>query len=441
MIGKIKQFLGHDVWRIRATSLPRSKSIFLTVIRTFLVALRGFSEDKCKLQASALTFFTLLSIVPIVAMAFGIAKGFGFEGMLERKLMENFQGQEEVIARVIEFARNMLEKTSGGLVAGIGIAILFWTVIKVLGNIEESFNTIWGIKKGRSLARKFSDYLAIMLICPVLFIVSSSLNVFITSQIELITEKIAILGAISGFIFFCLKFLPFAFLWALFSMIYIVMPNTKVSIASGLFGGIIGGTIYQVVQWIYITFQIGASKYGAIYGSFAALPLFLFWLQLSWLVVLFGAELSFAHQNVNTYEFEPDCLATSNRFKKITALVIMHKLVHQFCEHKKPLTSKDLSDELDIPFRLLNELLFELTNARLLTETKTEDAKETGYQLACDSETITINFVLHALDTCGTNNIPVCTNDTFESLEEKYATIEKSMAEGKGNVTLRSIPI
>jgi len=245
--------------------------------------------------------------------------------------MNQFSGQEEVLTTVISFANSLLANTKGGLLAGVGIMVLFWAVIKVLGNIEYSFNDIWGIKEGRTLGRKFSDYLSVMLLCPILMILASSVTVFITTQITLITAKVALLGMFSSIIFFVLKLLPYCLIWVLFTFLYIFMPNTKINFKSGILAGIIAGTLYQLVQWGYIVFQVGAAKYNAIYGSFAALPLFLIWLQLSWLIVLFGAELSFAHQNVDTYEFEPDSLNISDHFKKLLSLQTCHVLVKNFC--------------------------------------------------------------------------------------------------------------
>ena len=394
MIPKVLQFIKKDVWRIRTKKLSKTKSLLIKQLRTILLAIRGFNEDKCQLRASALTFYSLLSIVPVVAMAFGIAKGFGFEKILERLLIERMPGQEEVIQMIIGFANTFLENTKGGLIAGIGVALLFWTVIKVLGNVENSFNDIWGIKKGRTISRKFSDYLSIMLICPILLIMSSSATVIITSQVKAIMEKISLLGVLSPIIMTTLKILPYGVIWVLFTFIYIFMPNTKVNFKAGLLGGIIAGTIYQLVQWGYITFQIGAAKFGAIYGSFAALPLFLVWLQISWIIVLLGAEISFAAQNEETYEFEPDCLQVSHSFKRLLSLRIVQMCVKRFCQAEPPLRGDEIAHELEAPIRLTRELLFHLTEAHVLSEVKLEEGKVIAYQPYRDVEMLNIrNFL------------------------------------------------
>jgi membrane protein len=308
---ELHKFLSEDLWRIRLDEQPPRRSLWIKLLRVITLSVKGFDKDKCTLRASALTFYTLLSIVPILAMAFGIAKGFGFDHILEERVRQQFHGHEEVVAQAITFARNMLDNTKGGLIAGIGVVFLFWAVIKVLGNMERSFNEIWGIKKHRSWTRKFSDYLSFMLIAPVLFIMAGSMTVAVSSQVKNILLTHSYLAYIAEPILLLLKILPFGLLWGLFAFVYFFLPNGKVNVRSALLGGILAGTIYQIVQWAYITFQVGINRYNAIYGSFAALPLFLIWLQLSWLILLYGAEVSFAHQNVATYEFEQDCMRIS----------------------------------------------------------------------------------------------------------------------------------
>ncbi len=439
MVTKLIQFLTTDIWRIRSKSLSRKQSILIRYLRMIILSIKGFKEDNCFLRASSLTFFTLLSIVPLFAMAFGFAKGFGLEKMLEDKVMENMQGQEEAFTRIMDFSKALLDNTSGGLVAGIGVAFLFWAVVKMLGNIEHAFNDIWGIKTPRTLARKFSDYLSFMLICPILFILSSSITVFITSQITVITEKISLLGFFSPLIFTALKMVPYCVLWILFTFIYVFMPNSKVDIKSGFIAGVVAGTIYQLVQWGYIHFQIGAAKYGAIYGSFAALPLFLIWLQVSWLVVLLGAEISFAIQNEETYEFEPDCGRVSHSFRKSVSLWVTHLCVKRFANEEAPLTANQISHELELPIRLVREVLFSLVEAGVLSEVKSSVVKEDAYQPATPIEELTIKKVLDALEDSGNNMIPIHESKEFNKIAECMESFRGQIEGAQANVLLKNI--
>ena len=434
-----KRFIIKDVWRIQTKHQPRLRSFFLKQLRMILVAFRGFKEDGLQLRASALTFFTLLSIVPVAAMAFGVAKGFGFEKLLEQQIMEQLAGQQDVVVQVLEFAKSLLENTKGGLVAGIGVAMLFWTVIKVLGNIELSFNAIWGVKYPRSLGRKFADYLSIMLICPILMIVSSSATVFITTQITNITARIELLGYLSPAIFLLLKLLPFVIYWLLFTFVYIFMPNTKVKFTSALIAGVIAGSIYQVVQWVYIDFQIGVSRYNAIYGSFAALPLFLMWVQISWLIVLFGAEISFAHQNVDTYEFEPDCLMASRRFKRIVSLRILNIVVKNLAAKEDPLTDVEISQILETPIRLVRQLLYDMLKADLMTEVYNESNYRKAYHPAWDIHELTIKKALDAIEHQGIEDIPVAETEELKALKRSFESFDAAVENSSGNMLLKDV--
>jgi membrane protein len=411
-------FIKTDIWRIREKDLSRMKYFFIKQLRILILATRRFGQDQCPLQASALTFYSILSIVPLVAMAFGIAKGFGFQNLLEKQLLEKFPGQEEVMLRIFDFAHSLLENTKEGVIVGIGVAFLFWTVIKLLSNIEGSLNDIWEIKTPRTYVRKFSDYLSIILISPILVIMSSSATVFITTQITLITEKVALIGMFSPVIFVFLKLLPYCLVWILFIFTYILMPNTRVNFSSGFVAGILAGTIYQIAQLAYIYFQVAMARYNAIYGSFAALPLFLIWIQLSWMIVLFGAEISFSYQYVDTYEFEPDCRQISPAFKRLLTLNIAHLIISTFSKKGMPLTASKISQALEIPIRLVQQILDELVESRFFSNTEIKEYNALAYQPACDINIITIKSIIEALDQKGVDNIPIAQTAELKSLSE-----------------------
>lgn len=436
---KAAEFIKHDVWRVRRAQLSPGKSVFLKLLRVLLLSIRGFDEDKCQLRASALTFYSLVSIVPIAAMAFGIAKGFGFEKILEAQLRDKLAGHEEILTNVIQFSHSLLASTKGGLIAGVGLVVLFWAVIKMLRQIEYSFNDIWGIKEKRTIGRMFGDYLSLILVCPVILILSSGVNVFITTQVTMIMEKFTILGTFSSLIFFLLKLLPYTLMWILFTFLYIFMPNTKVRFSAGLLAGIITGTIFQIVQWAYITFQVGVVKYNAIYGSFAALPLFLAWLQLSWLIVLYGAEVSFAHQNVDTYEFEPDALQSSRRLRTLLSLQVAGRLIKNFVQGEKPMTSTEISNELGIPIRFVKEILFELVKSNIISTVQIEGNGDLGYQPAIDINVLTIQYVIDALEKRGLNTMAFTDNPEFASLSASLEAFGRTIEQLPENRLLKEI--
>jgi membrane protein len=268
---------------------------------------------------------------------------------------------------------------------------------------------------------------------------SGSVTVFITTQVAQITQKVALLGIFSPLISILLKLIPYVLIWILFTILYIIMPNTKVNFKAGLLGGVVAGTLYQIAQWAYISFQIGAAKYNAIYGSFAALPLFLMWLQISWWIVLFGAELSFANQNVDTYEYEPDSLKVSPGFKRLLALQIAHLLIKKFENGDRPLTDSQISARLEMPIRLVHSVLFDLAESGLASEIKTKSDKEFAYQPARDINKMTIQYVLEALDQKGTADIPVAKTKDYHALSDALQKFGEAMEKSPANKLLKDI--
>lgn len=438
-ISKIIKYLKDDIWRIRLSDLPKKKSFLIKQIRIVLLAFRGFDEDRCSLRASALTFYSLLSVVPAVALAFGIAKGFGMQKLLEKELLESMKGHEEVVNYIIDFAGKMLEGARGGLIAGTGIIILVWLIIKLLGNIEKSFNDIWGVIHSRSIGRKLSDYLAILFVAPILFILASSSTVFITTQITSITEKIDLLGPVSPLIIFSLKILPYFVVWLLLTFVYIFMPNTKVRFDSGLLGGIVAGTICVIAQYMYFKFQVGASRAGAIYGTLAGLPLFMAWLQISWYIVLFGAEVSFAHQNVDTYEMEAKSLDINNSIRKILSLRIAQICVKNFIDGEPPWPGEKIARTLELPIRLTRSLLTDLVECRVLSETAGKDEKAIYYQPARDINMLSINFVLQSLENIGTDDLPCTNTKELDTIKESLKELKIAADKSNGNLLLKDI--
>jgi membrane protein len=217
------------------------------------------------------------------------------------------------------------------------------------------------------------------------------------------------------------------------------MPNTRVKAGSAILAGIVAGTLYQLVQWGYITFQVGVARYNAIYGGFAALPLFLIWLEISWLIVLFGAEISFAHQNVHTYEFEPDCKRVSRSFKKLLSLRTLHMVVKRFQSSPEPLTTEDMLKELETPVRLLNQVLDDLVTCGLLHEVRTGDERRYGYQPAVNPDLLTMQSVLRTLERHGTDGVPLARTPVLADLERRLEQFDELVAQSEDNVLLKDI--
>jgi membrane protein len=428
-------FVERDVWKIPLKDLPRGKSFLIKQLRIFILAFRGFKEDVLHIRASALTYYTLLAIVPIVAMGFGIAKGFGLEVFLERQLREVFTGREEVFNWVMEFANSMLQTTQGGIVAGIGLVILLYTIIIVMVYVEESFNRIWQIKHSRPFSRKVSDYFAMMFVAPLFLILSSAATVFISTQLSNLSE----LMFIGPVVRFLINLVPYVLIWIVFTLIYMVMPNTNVKPGSAIIGAIIAGSIFIITQWAYIYFQVGVSRYNAIYGSFAALPLLLFWIRISWLIVLFGAELSYANQNVEHYEFEHEVKNISSYNKKVLAVYMYNLMAKRFATGESPLTPPQISQILEMPIKIVREILDDLQEVNLVSETKSDHHKENAYQPASDINKVTIRGIIEKLDHRGMDVMIAKETEELDELKRTIRVFNAALATSPENRLVKDI--
>jgi len=401
MLATLKDYFNRRIWSFKISELSKPRALLIGTLRVATLSLQLFIKNKCQLRASALTFFTLLSIVPVAALLFGIAKGYGFEQVLQEKLRVSLIGHEEVADKIIAFSSSMLENAKGGMIAGAGVLVLLWTVVRLLSNIEGSLNEIWGVQEGRPILRKLSDYLSMVLICPFLIIVSGSATVFVASQLTGVSHALPFSETLNTLIGLGLKVLPLVAIWCVFTFLYGFMPNTKVRFLSALIGGIIAGTLYHLLQEAYVFSQIGVAKYNAIYGSFAALPLFLIWLQLSWIIVLLGAEISFAYQNVNVYELDPGDKGVSLVRKNLYTLELARQAVLDFEAGRQPPSDEELSKLLEIPIRTVRLILYELTCSGILSEVHRKSDGALAYQPAIPSERITPAKTLRAIEEIG----------------------------------------
>jgi membrane protein len=426
-------FLSEGIWMLRIRDLSGSRRQLVLALRVLLMSIRKFISDECALWSSALTFYSLMSLVPVAAVIFAVAKGFGFKKLLQERLMEQFAGQEEMVVYIIDFSNRMLDSTRGGLLAGAGVIVLLWAVISMLGNIEQSFNNIWGVTRERSLGRKFSDYLSVMLVAPVLLITSISAAVMVVTHLGTVTSVFGLTGYVAPLTNLLLRLVPFLLTWLLLSFMYIFIPNRKIGYTSGILAGAIAGIIVIMVQKAYLAFQIGVSLYNAIYGSFAALPLFLIFLQLSWIIVLFGAEISYAHQNVHTCGRN---LAVTPYLKKIIGLTISQRIVQNYVGGEPGPTAQDLSETLELPPAFIQGLLGELRASGIILEANPGGDEDPTYVPARDTNTLTVAMVVEALGRRETACAPLHDPDLEEILRE----FERSMEASPANRLLKDLP-
>ncbi|MBA4241174.1 MAG: YihY/virulence factor BrkB family protein [Sphingobacteriaceae bacterium] len=433
---RVTHFLTHNLWRVRLDKLNKKQGFLVRQVRVFSLAINGFNEDKCLLKATALTYYTLFSIVPIIALAFAIAKGFGFEQSLQQDLLLKFQDQQDILTQAFVYADKMLANTKGGLIAGVGIVLLLWSIISLLNSIENSFNEIWEIKKGRTWTRKITDYLSIMLIGPVFIILSGGLTVWLKTGLDTVASNVEIISPATALF---LKLFAFALMWGMFIFLYMALPNTKVTFKGAAMGSLVAAILFELLQWAYVSSQIGVAQYNKIYGSFAALPLFLIWVQYSWFVVLFGAELTFAHQNVDHYELETEINNISDRYKRVIALMIANLVVKNFNEGKPALTAIEIAHKLDLPVRLARVVINEFAETGIFSEVKMATDKEIGYQPGISDSKLTVKFIIDKLDEKGVNELPIENSKELEIVNRLMKDMDEVLNTTKGNMLVKDL--
>ena len=431
----IAEYCCARLWLVPSSELPFWKRLLLRCARiTVLTGLR-FIQNQCMVKAASLTFYTLLSIIPVLALAFGIAKGLGMAQYLREKLRMAAEQYPEIAEKLLTFADSTLKNTQGGIIAGAGVLLLIWSAVKLLGNIENNLNEIWGIRQGRTLVRKITDYVTILMICPILLLTSGSALIFATTHMSRLVSRIPCGEYFMPVLRLSNTVLPLVIVWLVFTFIYIAIPNTKVNILPAILGGLFSAAAYTVLQSAYIFAQFTTSNLSAIYGSFAALPLFLIWLNLSWIIILGGAQLVFSIQNVNEYEMLPVDGILTQQQKYIYSMEIIALLSENFRTGNGVLSDLEISSRLKLPIRTIRKLLFELEQCQLLLEAVIPERNSVHYyQVAMEPSTLTPAVLIDRLETRGTD---------LPAYREEDRCFQEVLQEIrlKGNQTLCNTPI
>jgi membrane protein len=433
---RTQHFLAVDLWRIKLRNLPTWKRHSLGFLKIFFIAIREFIDDKCSEKASALTYLSMLSLVPVIAMIFAIAQGFGIKKLVIDELERYFNGQQEVLEQVTPLAERMLSTPGGGAITGISLVFLIYTVIRLLTNIENSFNNMWDIKENRRWERKISDYVAVILLGPLLVIIASSATIFVKDQIQGFIHQFEFLGHLRSGIYYLLRLLPYTILWLLLFGLYLVFPNTRVKVFPALLGGIIAGTLYQLNQQAFISFQFAFARYNAIYGSIAFLPLFLIWLQLSWLIVLFGAEIAYGAQYVNQWTIKSDNMKINLDHKKKLALLLLYKIVRHFERGEGPVPLAQLSESVSVPRKYINDITSELEKAQLVVRINKEDP---SFQPAFDIHQMDIYTVLSKYEQAGMGEFDTKRSEEFEAINKALDAINANWKSTEKNILLKDL--
>ncbi|MBR5396189.1 MAG: YihY/virulence factor BrkB family protein [Bacteroidaceae bacterium] len=388
------------IWSVNEKRLSRLERLGLTVLKRFVITWECLTKNHIMSFASALTYSSMLAAVPVLAIIFAIARGFGFDTIIETKLRNSLEGNPDIADTILYFVDSYLQHTQGGVFIGIGLIFLLYTLLSLTSNIEQAFNTIWFVKRSRTIYRQILDYFSVFLFIPFVIVITSGLNIFLQTFRTLLPETQILSRTMSFF----LHVSPVIFAIAAFIALFKLMPNTRVKWKHTIWPGILTGTVFMAVEWAYVHYQIKLSAYNAIYGSFAAIPLFMLWMQISWCICLFGAQFCYANQSLHTYAFERISDELSRRYRDTLILLLMSRICKHFASGLKPFTAHRLAVDTHLPDSLVGILLDELTRVQLLVEAHNEPGDEPHYLPAIDIHRITVGMVTRRIDSHGIEN-------------------------------------
>ncbi len=397
-IQQLIHFFKTGIWQITRGDVSPLRYLMVNVMKKTLLAVRFFTAKRVLTKASALTYSTLLAIVPILAVVFAIARGFGYSKYIEVWFRDALSSQPQTADIIIGFVNSYLVHTKSGIFLGIGLLFMLYTVLMLVSNIEEAFNEVWQVKKSRSVFRTFTDYLAMFFVFPILIVISSGISIFLATVADSMPDFLMLGSAVRTLI----DLTPYVLMSLMFIALYIFMPNTKVKLSSVIVPGILAGIAMQGLQFVYIHSQIFLSSYNAIYGSFAALPLFMLWMQISWTICLFGAELCYTNQNLDYYDYDANAGEISHRYRLMLCALLMSRICKRFAEGRKPYSVLELRKETNIPIRFVNDLLYELIDANLLIEvTSDEKGEESRFMPSENLSNLTLGTMIDRLEARG----------------------------------------
>ena len=434
-IRKTIDFFKYGIWKDFSRK-PRHTRFAVATLRMLILAIERFTTKRIIDSAAALTYSTLLAIVPILAVVFAIARGFGFNKYIEEWFRGVLSSQPQAADTIVGFVNSYLIHTQSGIILGIGLVFMLWTVTILIRNIELAFNRIWQVKKPRSFFRTVTDYMGMFILAPIIIVVTSGVSIFVvsfaneTEGFELLAPMVRRLWDLT----------PYVLMSAVFIALYVFMPNTKVKLRCAIGPGILAGVAMQGLQLFYIHSQIWVSSYNAIYGSFAALPLFMLWVQISWNICLFGAELCYTSQNMEESAFRTETYEISPRYRMIMSMMLMSHICRRFEKGEKPYTALELKLKTNIPIRVAQELLYELTNMHMVSEvTSDEKGEESVYQPAEDLARLSVGLLIERYESVGKWEISLNLKDADHGKWNATIANHARYIEAQKNILLKDL--
>ena len=432
---QLVKFFTHSLWRVTESDVSRSRYTSYNLLKITIQTFKCFVKDRVWMRAAALSYTTLFSIIPILALLFAIAKGFGFSNLMER-LLRGSAVENNTVDMVMTFIDNYLEYAKSGVFIGVGLAMLLWAIINLADSIESNMNAIWDVKKQRSYFRKLTDYMALFIVFPIIIILYAAVSIFMTT----VYQRLAEYFLISSFVHIIIKLAPYVLSGLIMTGLFLFIPNTKVRFRNAFIPGMITGILFQAFLYIYIQIQMSVSSYNAIYGSFAIIPMFMLWADISWTIILFGVEMSYVSQNIEQYNFGQEVDNVSRRYHDFFCVVLMSLICKRFEQGGQPYTANELSDAGEIPIRLTNRLLEELEQVGLIYGFSADAKSETEHYLpAIDINQLSIGRLLSTIERYGCEDFKIDHTKEFDNQWEAFITHKQEVYVKSNGILLKDL--
>lgn len=416
-IQRIRKFIQYDLWRQSHIDIHAPKKRLLYRLLQILILVgRGFKHQVLVVRANSLTFALIFAFIPMMALIYAVARGFGFEEMVSELLTGSFLAEANIAPVLLEWVERYLETARDGLFVGIGLIVLIWAVYAFFNMLENSFNSIWNVKKTRSFGRRMTNYVMTLLLVPILVVVTSGISIFLNS-----TEVLSsVLQSVEPLRKFMLRFIPFVATSAVFTWIFMAIPSTKVKFSSAIIPGVLMGFLYQVVQALSMYLVVLFTRMSIVYGAFSAIPLVLIWLNITCWLLLIGAVLAFAIQNNELFAYERDIVTMSRRYKDYVMLYLLSVIIKRFENGESPEKMRDMANNNQLPIRLVGQLMARLEDANIVHRVYIDQDEESAFVPAMDTKKITVELVVGRISSQGTEEFLQHTPKEMQDFWQHY---------------------
>ena len=389
VVERARRFVEGDLW-LREWRPGSIAARGIRLLQLIVVIAEGFIQHRLMLRTGALTYITVLSMIPLIAMVLAVLKALGISANLAQYIVAQIPTQEDNRAQLLD----LINKVDIGQLGAVGGAVFVITTVLVLRHLESTLNDLWGVQQSRGWARRFADYLAVLIVGPLLL--SAALSLGTSLQADPVLEWLSTIPGVTQVYTMGLQWVPTVLAAVAFTFLYWFFPNTRVRVFSAALGGVISAILFSAAQYAYVAFSVGAAKYNALFGAFAALPLLFVWIYLFWAIVLMGAEICFAHQTLGQYRREVRDKAPGAAERESLSLRIVLYVARAFRDRAAPPTADELADSVDISVRTVNVILQQLEVSGVLSET-VSGSRGRAYQLGRPADDIQLSDVLDAI--------------------------------------------